>query len=272
MLGLASVRKTVLVLTLAMAAFMPSARASSVLAGSDYLTTAAALFDFGPGVGVVALTGAFGPGVADTIVTRLRDADLPAVGSSDLVPIQMRLLELRSVAPAFVGVSFFDVFVHLDPTMRSLGSMTISHDFPYNGTPAAEGTFTSSLTVNFVADFVPTLGNPNPGMSASGSLALTTPGPLPWSHEPPPGALIVPGPPGDLDANLHAPLPPGFNDFFPLLIIEQHPGVGIHVAQLAVQGCVACPRDPIVPEPDTYVLAAFGIGLIAVRYVRRRPT
>jgi len=180
----------------------------------------------------------------------------------------MRLLELESVFPVFVLGSFFDVFVHLDPTMPSVGRMTIGHQFPDNLTPAAEGLFTSVLTVNFVADFVPV--GPGVETSVSGSLPLATPGPLPWSHEPPPGALIVPGLPGDLDANMHAPLPPGWNDFFPSLVIEQHPGVGIHVAQVAVQNCVGCPLAPIVPEPGTYALAALGLGLIAVRFMRRR--
>jgi hypothetical protein len=193
------------------------------------------------------------------------------VGSSDTIEIQMRLLALRSVAPAFIGGAFFDVFVSLDPATPSPGTMTITHEFPDNGTPAAEGTFTSSMTVNFIADFVPTgAGVP---MSIPGSLSLTSPGPLTWSHEPPPGALIVPGPPGDLDANLHAPLPPGFNDFFPLLIIEQHPGVGIHVAQVAVQNCSGpdCQLQPVtvVPEPGTYAPVASALGLIALRILRR---
>ena len=268
MVRFASPRKIGLILTLAVSAVMPTARASSILAGSDYLSTTSASFDFGPGIGPVVLIGAFGPGVADTVVTRLTNAILPIVGSSDTIPIQMRLLELRSVAPVSVGTSFFDVFVHLDVAMNSLGTMTITHEFPDNGTPAAEGNFTSSLTVNFLADFVPV--GPGAGMTIPGSLALTTSSPLPWSHEPPPGAIIVPGPVGDLDANLHDPLPPGFNDFFPLLVIEQHPGVGLHTAQPALQNCVGCVLDPAIPEPDTYVLAGLGIGLIAVRLLLRR--
>jgi len=95
-------------------------------------------------------------------------------------------------------------------TVAVLGNMIINHEFPDNGTPAPEGTYTASMVVNFIADFVPI--GPGAPTSTPGSLALTTPGPLAWSHEPPPGALLVPGPPGDLDANLHAALPPGFND------------------------------------------------------------
>ncbi|HEX6984901.1 MAG TPA: hypothetical protein VF170_05970, partial [Planctomycetaceae bacterium] len=169
----------------------PPAQGGSVLAGTDYLTTSSALFDFGAPIGPVALIGAFGPGVADTAVTRLDDAILPAIGSSDTVSIQMRMLELRSLAPVFVGGSFFDVFVHLDPSLFSTGTLTITHEFPDNGTPAPEGTFTSSLTVHFVADFIP--AGPGSAFSVTDTLLLNTPGPLPWSHEPPPGALSVPG-------------------------------------------------------------------------------
>jgi hypothetical protein len=111
-------------------------------------------------------------------------------------------------------------------------------------------------------------------MSITDSLALATPGPLPWSHEPPLGSLIVPGPPGDIDANLHAPLPPGFSDFFPLLIIEQHSGVGIQVAQLAVMNCAGegCELQPAIPELATYIPVASGFALIALHIVRRRLT
>jgi hypothetical protein len=77
------------------------------------------------------------------VVTRLEDAILPAVGSSDTIPIQMRLLELRNAAPVPIGASFFDVFIHLDPAAPSAGNMTINHEDPDNGTPVPEGTFTS---------------------------------------------------------------------------------------------------------------------------------
>jgi hypothetical protein len=245
-------------------------RAASILAGTDYRTTAAALFDFGAPIGPVALTGAFGPGVADTVLTRLEDAILPAVGSSDTIAIQLRMLDLRGIAPAFIGGAFFDVFFHLDPNVPSTGSMTISHEFPDNGTPAAEGTFVSTLQLNYRANFVPTLGNTGASMSLTGSIARTTPGPLPWSHEPPPGVLIVPGPPGDRDANVHAPLPAGFSDFFPLLLIEQNPGIGIHVGQLAVQNCQNCELQAIIPEPATYLPVATGFGFLVLWFLIRR--
>ena len=92
------------------------ADAASVLLGSDYLTTLpGTFFDF-PGIGVVPLEGRpIGPGNTDTIVQRQEDANLPGMGSSDTIPIEMVALSLQSTAPVNIGGSFFDVFVELTP-------------------------------------------------------------------------------------------------------------------------------------------------------------
>lgn len=268
-MGLNAIRlRSVAVFALGVLTFAPAMRGTSILAGSEYRTTAAALFDFGAGIGPIALTGAFGPGVVDTVITRLENAMLPAIGSSDTIDIQMRLLELRSIAPVFIGGSFFDVFFDLDPSRVSTGTMTISHEFPDNGTPAPEGTYTSTLTLNYRASFVP-VGAGTP-MTLTGSVTRTTPGPLPWSHEPPPGALVISGAPGDVDANVHAVLPPGFSDFFSLLTIEQTSGIGIHVQQPAIVNCTGCELQAAIPEPGTHVLALSGLALIAAGLLARR--
>jgi PEP-CTERM motif len=265
-------------LGVSLAGLVPEARGSSILAGTDYISTpAGSSFDFGPGIGTVTFQGRFGPGVADTMITRLDNAILPNVGDTDTVRLQMRLLELMSVAPVNIGGSFFDVFVSLDPNARSLGEMTIHHEFPDDDGPAPEGTFTSMLSVHFIASFVPVLGG-NP-TEIKATLDLTSL-PTQWSHEPPPGVLLVIGPPVELcatpgaascyDPNFHVPLLPGFKDFFiPGGVIEQHPGAGVHQGQ---PGNVACdPNDPhcnpqgVVPEPGTIVLLASGLGMIATR-------
>jgi hypothetical protein len=247
-------------------ALAPSAQGASVLAGSDYLSTTSASFDFGGPIGVVALMGGTPPSVADTIVTRLSDAMLPAVGSSATIDIEMTFLSLQSVAPVDVMGNFFDVFVTLDPNVPSPGEMTINHEFADNGTPEAEGTFTSTLNVNFIAEFVSTMGGP--GFQVTDSLTLQTVSPAYWSHEPFPGAVLVTGPPGDLDANNHFPPRQGFGDFFivgsdPLGVIrrirEEHPGVGVHEAE-----------QTMVPEPGTYVLLVSGVGLIWLSSSLRR--
>jgi hypothetical protein len=246
----------------------PPAKGDSVLTGTDYFATAAALFDFGGGIGAIVLTGAFGPAVADVAITRIEDASLPAVGSSDTIDVELRMFELRSVAPVFTGGSFFDVFVHLDPVLASTGTMTISHEFPDDGTPAAEGTYSSSVTVNLIVDFVP-IGGGAP-FSLTPSFVLATSGPLPWSHEPSPGAVVVPGAPGDLDANAHAPLPAGFDDFFPLAF-DQTGGGGILVAEYAAdRGPGELKPLRGVPEPASAMLMLCALALLARRAWRTR--
>lgn len=258
--------------------------ADSVLLGSDYLATVPVTqFDFGGSIGVVNLQGRpFGAGNpapagypasglfnTDTIVQRQANAILPvqntASPSSATIPIQMVGLSLQNVAPVNVGGSFFDVFVHLTPGTSSLGTMTITHNSFDNGTPAPEGLFTSTFfDVFFTADFTPRAGG-SP-FSIPGALPLTT-SPSFWSHEPPPGVVLVTGPPGNQMANLHTPRPAGFNDFFPVgitndvflpgIIIESHPGQGLHSVQLAT-----------VPEPSTLLLLAS--GLTGLGYQLRR--
>jgi hypothetical protein len=253
-----------------------AAQAASIFAGSDYLSTTSASFNFGGSIGTVAFQGAFGAGVADTVVTRLEDAILPAVGSSDTISIQMRLLELRSIAPILMGGNLFNVAVSLNPALPSLGTMTINHQLPDNATPAPEGTFTSSLQVNFVMSFVPV--GPGSAPNVVGSLNLSQTTPANWTHNPDPTWLLVNGPPGDLNANCHNPpncLTPAnnpgilFHDFFPIIVNEEHPGVGIHQAAPALFICPGCPNVPplqaIVPEPGTYALIVSGIGLLVVR-------
>jgi len=239
-------------------ALAPSMQGASVLAGSDYLSTVSASFDFGGPIGVVDLMGGTPPGVADTIVTRLSDATLPGIGSSATIDIEMRFLSLQSIAPIQVMGSFFDVFVTLDPNLPSPGEMTINHEFADNGTPDPEGTFTSTLNVNFLADFVSTMGGP--GFQVTDSLTLQTSTPASWSHEPAPGALLVTGPPGDLRANNHVPPRQGFGDFFIVgIVMEEHPGAGVHQAE-----------QTTIPEPGTYVLLMSGLGLMWLSSSLRR--
>lgn len=194
-----------------------SALAGTVVLGSDYLTTPVgfSFFDFGPGIGVVSLQGRPIDLVTlsntDTIVQRLEDAVLPKVGDSDTIDIMMVALSLESVAPVNIGGSFFDVFVHLDPTTATKGQMTIRHEFPDNLTPQAEGTFSSFFDVFFTADFTK-VGDPLTKFSVSDGLKLSGIGM--WSHEPPPGAFLLPSPPASAqDGNVHICVLPC--DFFP---------------------------------------------------------
>jgi|GEM_PF-2989153 len=238
--------------------------ASNILMGSDYLMTAeGTFFDFGAGIGPVPLKGKpVGPGFTDTIVQRQADAFLgpPYVGGTDTIPIELVALSLVSVNPVNISGSFFDVFIGLTPGLRSTGSMTVTHDFPDNGTPDPEGTFTSFFDVFFDASFSPVGGGQ--GFVISNTIRLETAEPALWGHEPPPGPnVFVEGLVGDQDANRHVgPIPIIFNDFYPIgEIIEVHPqGAGIHIV-----------RQAVVPEPSTVLLVGSGLAGLVVLGRRR---
>ncbi len=134
---------------------------------------------FGPGsdpfLGVICLKGA--PLVctvgdsrckgADTIVERLSDAQLPFVGSSDTVDIQIRALHLISDNPITVTFngdllqfSEYDVEVFLsEHCEQRIGTMTINLDSPTGGT------FTSRLSVTVKLVF--TKVGPGPGVQTA---------------------------------------------------------------------------------------------------------
>jgi hypothetical protein len=84
-------------------------------------------------------------GDADTVVQRLEQADLPAPGSSDTIPIQIVALSLRSVVPIAVTVGTeqqeWDVAVDLSRVQPPHGQMTIVR------TSDQGGTFDSQLFV-----------------------------------------------------------------------------------------------------------------------------
>lgn len=225
-----------------------AAWATSILLGSDYLTTVPrTFFDF-PGIGEVDLEGRpIGPGNTDTIVQRQADAILPTVGSSDTIPIEMVALSLQSIDPVNVGGSFFDVFVHLTPGTSSVGEMTINHEFADDGT-APEGTFTSFFDLFFTVDLTPTGGGAPLSQDFVSRLVSD---PAFWSHEPSLNAVLVSGLPGDQAANLHSPLPVGFNDFFVFGIVDER--------HLAFPGLHRA-RQATIPEPATLALLGTGLG------------
>ena len=91
-------------------------------------------------------------GQTDTIVQRLRSANVPSNGSTDTIPIELVELSLQSVAPIqiFPMESFFDVFVELSTELPSTGEMRIDR------TSGAGGTFTSEFYVHPKFTFVNT--------------------------------------------------------------------------------------------------------------------
>lgn len=92
--------------------------------------------------------------LVDTIVQRLEDADLPDLGSSDTIPIEILALSLVSTEPVRVRYPtpmrptfrLFDVSVDLaDP--QQMGSMALTR------TGETSGMFSSTLPVNFRLTF-----------------------------------------------------------------------------------------------------------------------
>ncbi|MGP0065498.1 MAG: PEP-CTERM sorting domain-containing protein [Isosphaeraceae bacterium] len=227
-------------------------RADTVVLGSDYLhTEAGSYFYFGSSIGTVDFkSNPIGPGNTDTIVQRQADATIGGAA----IPIQLTQLSMESVAPVVVGAVSYNVFVTLDPANLSndTGMMTIS------GT-AAGGTFSSTLNVYFQAQFEPVgggVGSTYYGMetfNASGS----------WTSTPPPGAVLVSGPVGDQNANMHTGLAKGQVDFYTVgQTIHIPPGGG---AEHIVDGAS-------VPEPSTWIMLLTAGGLLPIytKWGRRR--
>jgi hypothetical protein len=260
------------------------ANAASVWRGSDYLTTpnnGGTGFIF-PGIGSVFFKGVpVGPGLTDTVIQRQADCSLPNIGSSCTIPIEMTTLSLISSAPVNIGGNFFDVLVSLNPANQSTGTMTINHQFADDGGLGAEGTFSSQMTVNFKADFVPVGGGPIAQTSFQ-TIPLSLNSAF-WSHEPPPNAVIVQGNPGNIlgdntatqNANWHGGINPDnqgnlVGDFFPGPALHTKPDIAGHETHIACQpGFPDCPRNfPTVPEPSTFLGSLLGLG--AMLKLRRK--
>jgi hypothetical protein len=184
-------------------------------------------FNFGGSIGTL------GVGNTDTIVQRLA----PAVTVPGTFSLQMDALQLESVVPMFPGNTYG--FITLDSSQASTGTMDIN-----------AGTFSSSLNVYFDVR-AGSLGGP---IVATGALALTSTD-VAWSHNAPPGALLIPGVNYDLNGvNTSA-------DFWPGQFTEIEPGARHEVDPAAV------------PEPTTMIAGAllllpFGSG--AVRQLRKK--
>lgn len=201
-----------------LAAACSSALADNIPAGYDLLATdPGTYFNFGGSIGVVNFTGLpIDPvqyGVADTIIDRQQATDFPFIGdqpyngdptpgTDDTIPIEMLALSLVSTAPVFIGDSFFDVWVTLDPNVHSQGFMHIQHQ--WNDAGQYQGTFDSSLTIYANARFIAIAGGAQFDIPIGG-LTLASTDTL-WAHWP-------------------------LGMFFPQ-VIEEHPGVGVHIAHI----------------------------------------
>lgn len=212
-------------------------KANPVPPGTDYLATDDGTQFYMPGLGgMIALKGnpiGLSPNTNqpyDTVVQRLETAhiDEPIGGPlSDVVHTKMTALSLESVNPVYIGDSFFDVFVDLNPTSDSNGSMTIRHENKDSSYPT--GTFDSFFDVYFDV-YISPVGS---------------------------GVMI------QVAQNLMLPLSSYNNDWIhgttgfwvPGMITEEHPDDGRHNAHMV---------DSVpIPEPATILL--FALGALAIR-------
>ncbi len=116
-----------------------------------------------------------GQGTADTVVTRLENAALSAIGSSATIKIQLKDLSLVSDGPNPCSPKTLRV---TEDTAQAIGTMTITK------TSSAGGTFTAKVPVNAIIEALDSSGNPTGG-STYVSGVLGDDSASPWSYAPP---------------------------------------------------------------------------------------
>jgi hypothetical protein len=255
--------------------------------GSDYLRTTAGTFYNFPGIGIVEFVGSpiisIPPvGQTDTIVERLDNA---VVGGAP-IPIQITALSLVSKYHVLVGGNLYDVAVTLDPANLALytGTMTVGFTNPITNPILNGGTFTSTLTVYFLAQFTPiSAGAP---FSVPGMIVLTAgpgsqwkpcsfplvspplvPPPCPPPPPPPLGTTftvtsqVFPLDPLPLAqaADVHTGKDPLFEaDFFPVIINEELKVSGVVQELHSVMTACANPL-PGNPSPGVDLTGKSGL-------------
>lgn len=191
------------------------AQPAGILGGADYLTTVeGTYFDFGGPIGPVNPIGK----PIDPVTLKQTDTIIQRLQSIDL--------------PTPGGSDTSDLVI-TDLSLRSASPVNLGGSF-----------FDVWLDVNFteVEGCVP--------FSQSLSKHFTQTG-ASWSSMAPSGALLVPGLPGDLMANIHIGDPAGYLDFYP------GPGAFWHDTGGGRHGVALT-----IPEPDTYALLLAGLGLV----------
>jgi hypothetical protein len=240
----------------ALAATCQSRASDTVLAGYDLLETVPpTAFGGVPFVGVPLNMFDFGGGPlfvgnTDTIVHRLDPASAP----STAIPIEMLALHLMSAVPADFGLGLGNYFITLQSERggpATTGRMTI--DFGPEPPPGGvHGTFDSFFDVFFDVR----LGSLSGPIALSDMLTLTSAG-TPWTHEPPPGAVLIDGINNMLNGTDR------LNDFHILgAVQETHLTGAMHTARETIEA---------VPEPGPIAYCMTGaLALICVAHRRTK--
>lgn len=174
----------------------------------------------------------------DTIVQRITSANLPTIGSSDTIPIELIELNLVSTAPITInpGAEQWEVSVTLPPGPPPAGTMTITKEHA-NG-----GTYSAGLSVQPRFTFTRISGGPPQTAMIDRPYNVTTPNPIPWTVHPPPGGA----------------LPGSGPDFFP------SPGYSGPLFRDAVNGYDQLGTPARGAAPQAPSLAGWGLALLSL--------
>ena len=191
-----------------------------IAAGSHYLQTAPgteATLPINNKMIKVKLTGvpiqrSASLGNTDTIIERTQDAVFSTAADAEpdvsvTIPITLTGLSLTGTVPGNPGSCTVNITLAFTPA--STGTLTLTK------TSNTGGTYKSTVSVYYVESFIP-IGT---GSVCYPTISPTTPCTFTqrkglWSITPLTGEYEVVGPYGDVQANVHTALPPGYADFY----------------------------------------------------------
>jgi hypothetical protein len=184
-------------------------------------------------------------GNTDTVVQRLSDVSVMAVGDTEMTQLEMVALQLRTVGPIDFGNFGVDsYFVTLQSARggpATMGSLSITFLSQENGT-------TSSF---FDVFFDIRKGSLTGPIVYSDELTLSNDGAA-WGRDPPPGAVVIPGVNSLLNGRDNS------EDFWPVTpFLESHPSGATYVAMTST------------PEPSTWLMGTTAL-VVGLAYSRTR--